>query len=153
MELLRPGHVRREVPGHRTSTRHVRALYPFQAESALPALGPVIGQTSYGHAFLYDAFELYARRLISSPNMAVLGQLGKGKSGFLKAYLFRQHVFGRHAAVLDVKGEYAKLAHLIGGTVVGSAETDEGWVYDGFRATTGSEEQSFFNAYIAENRP
>jgi len=117
-ELLRPGHVRGEVPGHRTSTRHVRALYPFQAESALPALGPVIGQTSYGHAFLYDAFELYARRLISSPNMAVLGQLGKGKSGFLKAYLFRQHVFGRHAAVLDVKGEYAKLAQLIGGTVV-----------------------------------
>ena len=50
--------------------------------------------------------------------MAVLGQLGKGKSGFLKAYLFRQHVFGRHAAVLDVKGEYAKLAKLIGGTVV-----------------------------------
>jgi hypothetical protein len=93
-------------------------LYPFQAEAALPALGPVIGQTSYGHTFLYDAFELYARRLISSPNMAVLGQLGKGKSGFLKAYLFRQHVFGRHAAVLDVKGEYAKLAELIGGTVV-----------------------------------
>jgi hypothetical protein len=118
VELLRPGHVRGEVPGHRTSTRHVRALYPFQAESALPALGPVIGQTSYGHAFLYDAFELYARRLISSPNMAVLGQLGKGKSGFLKAYLFRQHVFGRHEAVLDVKGEYAKLAKLIGGTVV-----------------------------------
>jgi hypothetical protein len=57
-ELLRPGHVRGELPGHRTSTRHVRALYPFQAESALPALGPVIGQTSYGHAFLYDAFEL-----------------------------------------------------------------------------------------------
>ena len=50
--------------------------------------------------------------------MAVLGQLGKGKSGFLKAYLFRQHVFGRHAAVLDVKGEYGKLARLIGGTVV-----------------------------------
>jgi hypothetical protein len=119
LDVLRlPGRVCGERSGHRTSTRHVRALYPFQAEATLPALGPVIGQTSYGHAFLYDAFELYAHGLVSSPNMAVLGQLGKGKSAFLKAYVFRQHVFARHAAVLDVKGEYAKLAELIGGTVV-----------------------------------
>jgi len=78
----------------------------------------MIGQTSYGHAFLYDAFELYAHKLISSPNMAVLGQLYKGKSGFLKAYLFREYAFGRYAVVLDVKGEYAKLAEQLGGTVV-----------------------------------
>ncbi len=38
------------------------------------------------------------------------------------------------------------------GTVIGSAESDEGWNFDGFRTTTGSEEQSFFNAYILANR-
>jgi immune inhibitor A len=40
----------------------------------------------------------------------------------------------------------------IGGTSVGNAETDEGWVYDGFMRTTGSEESFHFNAYVAENR-
>jgi immune inhibitor A len=38
------------------------------------------------------------------------------------------------------------------GDVIGSAETDEGWTFDGFRTTTGSEEQDFFNAYVLENR-
>jgi immune inhibitor A len=40
----------------------------------------------------------------------------------------------------------------IGGTSVGTAESDEGWVFDGFSMTTGAEEQAFFNAYVLENR-
>ncbi|CUR56002.1 putative exported peptidase M6-like protein [metagenome] len=41
----------------------------------------------------------------------------------------------------------------IDGTVIGTAETEtEGWTLDGFRTTTGSEIETFFNAYIAENR-
>lgn len=41
----------------------------------------------------------------------------------------------------------------IDGTVIGTAETDaEGWVFDGFERTTGTEVETFFNAYIAENR-
>lgn len=41
----------------------------------------------------------------------------------------------------------------IGGTSIGTAETGEtGWTLAGFRTTTGSETQSFFNAYIVENR-
>ncbi|MGZ9275654.1 MAG: immune inhibitor A domain-containing protein [Candidatus Limnocylindrales bacterium] len=40
----------------------------------------------------------------------------------------------------------------IGGTSIGTAEADEGWVLAGFRTTTGSETQSFFNAYVLENR-
>ncbi len=41
----------------------------------------------------------------------------------------------------------------IGGTLVGTAEnTTEGWVFAGFRITSGSETQSFFNAYVLENR-
>ena len=39
------------------------------------------------------------------------------------------------------------------GTVIGTAETaDEGWTFDGFRRTTGTEDRAFFNAYVAENR-
>ncbi len=40
----------------------------------------------------------------------------------------------------------------IPGQPVSGAEADDGWTFDGFRVTTGSEEQSFFNAYVAENR-
>jgi immune inhibitor A len=41
----------------------------------------------------------------------------------------------------------------IDGAAVGTAETDtEGWDFAGFRRTTGTEDQSFFNAYVAENR-
>ncbi len=41
----------------------------------------------------------------------------------------------------------------IDGTVIGTAENDnEGWTFDGFRTTTGSEVEKYFNAYIAENR-
>ena len=41
----------------------------------------------------------------------------------------------------------------IDGTVIGTAETEnEGWTFNGFRTTTGSEVDKFFNAYIAENR-
>jgi immune inhibitor A len=32
------------------------------------------------------------------------------------------------------------------------AESDAGWTFDGFRTTTGSETQPFFNAYVAEFR-
>lgn len=40
----------------------------------------------------------------------------------------------------------------IPGQLLDGAETDAGWTLDGFRTTTGSETQSFFNAYVVENR-
>ena len=40
----------------------------------------------------------------------------------------------------------------ITGQALDDAETDPGWMYDGFVRTTGTFTQSFFNAYIAEFR-
>ena len=41
----------------------------------------------------------------------------------------------------------------VDGVAIGTGETaDEGWVFDGFRRTTGAEIETFFNAYVAENR-
>jgi immune inhibitor A len=41
----------------------------------------------------------------------------------------------------------------IDGTLIGGAETDtEGWTFDGFRRTTGTETSFHFNAYVGENR-
>ena len=52
--------------------------------------------------------------MLPGPNMLVLGQIGRGKSAFVKTYLYRQAVFGRQAWVLDPKGEYAPLARALG---------------------------------------
>jgi immune inhibitor A len=41
----------------------------------------------------------------------------------------------------------------IDGAAIGTSETDtESWVFNGFRRTTGLEQSSHFNAYVAENR-
>jgi len=40
----------------------------------------------------------------------------------------------------------------VDGTLIGTAETDEGWTLDGFRITTGSESLEYFNAYVLANR-
>ncbi len=38
------------------------------------------------------------------------------------------------------------------GTNIGDAESDADWTFDGFRTTTGSEIESYLNAYIVDNR-
>ena len=41
----------------------------------------------------------------------------------------------------------------LAGELIGTAETDdEGWSFNGFRTTNGTEEQSFLNAYFVDNR-
>jgi type IV secretory pathway VirB4 component len=104
------------VPSFAVTTRHAATLYPWQLGSPLPAAGPVIGLDLLAGrtAFHYDPFELYARRMLTSPNMVVLGQLGKGKSSLVKTHLHRQLLHGRQAYVLDPKGEYSALADLHG---------------------------------------
>ena len=40
----------------------------------------------------------------------------------------------------------------LGGTLIGTAETDEGWTFDGFVRTGATAVDSYFNAYVLENR-
>ncbi len=102
------------VAAHETTTRHLGAAYPFAAEPGLGVGGVLIGRDLLGGPFCYDPFELYARGVLTNPNMVVVGQIGRGKSAFVKTYLWRQRVFGRRAWVLDPKGEYGSLAHAAG---------------------------------------
>jgi hypothetical protein len=80
------------------------------AEPGLGHRGVLIGHDLLGGSFVYDPFELYAQGIVSNPNMIVFGQIGRGKSSFVKSYLWRQAVFGRRAWVVDPKGEYGALA-------------------------------------------
>jgi hypothetical protein len=92
------------------TTRNLGAAYPFIAEAGLGQRGVVIGDDLLGGSFVFDPFELYSTGLISNPNMVVFGQIGRGKSAFVKTFLWRQAVFGRRAWVVDPKGEYGDLA-------------------------------------------
>jgi hypothetical protein len=92
------------------TTRNLGAAYPFIAEAGLGQRGVVIGDDLLGGSFVFDPFELYAAGVVSNPNMVVFGQIGRGKSSFVKTFLWRQAVFGRRAWVVDPKGEYGDLA-------------------------------------------
>src|SRR5580700_6946811 len=98
------------VPAHQVTTRNLGAAYPFIAEAGLGRRGVMIGDDLLGGSFVFDPFELYAAGVVSNPNMVVFGQIGRGKSAFVKTFLWRQAVFGRRAWVVDPKGEYGDLA-------------------------------------------
>ena len=104
----------RGQPGHRLTTAHIQAAYPFVAEGGLGGRGVYIGSDLFGGAFTYDAFDLYEQGVITSPNMVVAGQLGRGKSALVKSFCLRQLTFGRRVVVMDPKGEYGPLAAFCG---------------------------------------
>ncbi len=98
------------------TTRNSPALYPWQANTALPNTGVLLGvnQLAGSVPFAYDPWECYAAGIISSPNMLIAGQLGTGKSALVKTYLRRQLDCDRQVYVLDPKGEYQALAEVCG---------------------------------------
>jgi hypothetical protein len=98
------------LPAHQVTTRNLGAAYPFIAEAGLGQRGVLIGDDLLGGSFVFDPFELYAAGVVSNPNLVVFGQIGRGKSSFVKSFLWRQAVFGRRAWVVDPKGEYGDLA-------------------------------------------
>src|SRR4051794_36194138 len=102
-----------EQHAHSATTANVQAVYPFVADGGLGGRGVYIGRDAYGGSFVYDPWELYGREL-TSPNMLVIGQIGRAKSSLVKSYLWRQSVFGRRAWVIDPKGEYGPLATAFG---------------------------------------
>ncbi|MGD0311716.1 MAG: hypothetical protein ABSC90_04565 [Acidimicrobiales bacterium] len=97
-----------------STTRHLCAAYPLASEAGLGHEGVLIGRDVLGGSFVYDPFVLYRNGVVTNPNALVLGQIGRGKSSFVKSYLWRQAVFGRHAWVVDPKGEYGLLAEAWG---------------------------------------
>jgi type IV secretory pathway VirB4 component len=121
VSLLRRGAYNAERPGHAATTAHFQSAYPFLAEGGLGIPGTYIGRDACGGAFLYDPWAAYEAGLLSGPNMLIVGQIGYGKSAFIKSYIARQHVFGRQAWVLDPKGEYEPLARALDGTLISLA--------------------------------
>ena len=108
----------RTPPVHRSTTAHLQAAYPFVTGSGLGARGTYLGRDLHGGAFCFDPWELYAAGVLTSPNVIVVGQIGRGKSTFVKTLVWRQIVFGRQAWIVDPKGEYGPLAAACGVTPI-----------------------------------
>jgi hypothetical protein len=104
----------RPPPAHRATTAHLQAVFPFITEGGLTAEGPLIGRDLLGGPFCFDPWELYRIGRITNPNLLVLGQLGRGKSTFVKTLVWRQVARGRRAWIVDPKGEYGPLAAACG---------------------------------------
>ena len=104
----------RPPPPHRATTAHLQAIYPFVSDGTMGQVGPLVGRDLMGGPFRFDPWDLYAAGRITNPNVVVLGQLGRGKSSFVKSLLWRQMAFGRRAWVVDPKGEYGPLARMTG---------------------------------------
>ena len=106
----------RPPAAHRATTAHLQAVYPFVADAGPGRFGPLLGRDLMGGGFYFDPWELYRNGRITNPNVLVLGQLGRGKSTFLKTLVWRHHAFGRQAWIIDPKGEYGPLAAAAGCT-------------------------------------
>lgn len=102
------------LPIHRETTDNLRAQYPFIVDGSLGEKGVYIGQDSHNERFFADSWQWYNDDVIGSPNWLICGDLGYRKSSIVKTFLWRSSVFGRWGMVLDVKGEYAKLARAMG---------------------------------------
>jgi hypothetical protein len=103
-----------KLPAHEITSLHLGAAYPFMTEPGLGSAGVLVGRDLLGGWFSYDPFLLYRDGVVTNPNMVVFGQIGRGKSAFVKTYLWRQSLFGRRAWVVDPKGEYGALARAFG---------------------------------------
>ncbi len=106
---------------NRTTTAHLRALYPFMAEVGLGTDGVYLGDNllTGGAGFWFDPFDAYRAGLVTNPNMVIAGEPGMGKSTAVKTFLHRSAgVLGRWIAIADPKGEYRPLANELGLEVV-----------------------------------
>ncbi len=98
-----------KVPSHTSTTRHLGSCYPLFNDPSLECKKVFIGKQYFGGKFTYDPFDLYSLNILTNPNIVVLGQIGRGKSSFIKTFLLREMAFGRRCLIIDPKGEYGPL--------------------------------------------
>ncbi|SEE94628.1 ATP-binding protein [Jiangella alba] len=111
---------RLRIPRHQDTSATLGVAYPFLAESGLGADGVVVGQDLYsGAAVVYDPWVLYARGVITAPNVVLAGIVGSGKSSLAKSLYTRSIAFGRRVYVPgDPKGEHTPVAEAVGGRAI-----------------------------------
>lgn len=117
-QLRSPGRFR--LPLHQDTSATLAGAYPFLAEGGLDSDGVFVGQDLYsGGSFVYDPWVLYARGIITAPNLVLAGIVGSGKSSLAKSLYTRSLPFGRRVYVPgDPKGEHTAVAEAVGGQAI-----------------------------------
>lgn len=118
-----------------STTRQVAGLFLGTSSAPTSPNGLVVGKEQFtGWPFFHDVFQAYRDGVVSSPNVIVLGDIGSGKSSYIKTWaVLRQLIFRRRVVVIDKKrqqglraggagtlgeGEYARLARALGVTPI-----------------------------------
>lgn len=110
---------RLRLPAHRASTAVLSGAYPFLAPGARDTGVPVGVDAFTGGLFCFDPWALYGAGELTNPNVLLAGVIGQGKSALAKSLALRSIAAGRSVYVpADPKGEWAPVAHAIGGVVV-----------------------------------
>ncbi|KAB1898197.1 ATP-binding protein, partial [Micrococcus luteus NCTC 2665] len=74
------------LPRHQDTSATLAGAYPFVAEGGLGSEGVFVGLDLYsGGSFVYDPWVLYARGMITAPNVVLAGIVGSGKSSLAKS--------------------------------------------------------------------
>ena len=103
----RPSDHDRAAPGGLPVCRRRRSRWPGSADRH---------GTCWAGRFASIRGTCTAEAMLTNPNLIVLGQVGRGKSTFVKTFIWRQVAFGRQAWIVDPKGEYGPLAEACGAT-------------------------------------
>ncbi|ACS29587.1 ATP-binding protein [Micrococcus luteus] len=108
------------LPRHQDTSATLAGAYPFVAEGGLGSEGVFVGLDLYsGGSFVYDPWVLYARGMITAPNVVLAGIVGSGKSSLAKSLYTRSLPFGRRVYVPgDPKGEHTAVANAVGGRAI-----------------------------------
>lgn len=108
------------LPRHQDTSATLSGAYPFVAEGGLGSSGVFVGQDLYsGGSFVYDPWVLYARGIITAPNIVLAGIVGSGKSSLAKSLYTRSLAFGRRVYIPgDPKGEHTAVAEAVGGRAI-----------------------------------
>jgi len=125
VSLRRWGTVVSAVWTHWATSSQLRTFQLPQHDAGTSLPGRAIGECLRGGPFVFDPLRAYQHGVVTSPNVAVIGSIGAGKSTVVKMMLTRGLAEGHAAVVLDPKSEYGALVRGHHGERV--ALGDGGW--------------------------
>lgn len=124
--LLEPASVQQKkpfaMPAHPLLTEQIAFGDPYCYSELIDENGDLIGFTPVGGAVIFDEFHKSASR--KHYNSLVVGDMGSGKSTYLKKRFKANACKGNFIRTFDVTGEFSSLTREFGGKIIKCNGTD-----------------------------